>query len=138
MAVAMLRHKLEGRDVSAMVVSGGTLGIQGRRADEFARAAIAERSEEMAEIIDAHRSQGLSPKMLERADDVVVMAPRHEAYVTSAAPGAAENIVRLWQYAADPTLDQIPDPVGHGATVFQGCRDLIETCIDNWLAEWPD
>lgn len=136
MAVALLRVKLDDQGVPAIVISAGTLGIQGRRADEFARAAVAELDAEVGEIIAGHRSQGLSPQLVDRADDVVVMAPRHERRVVEMVPDADENIVRLWAYADDTTLGQIPDPVGHDASVFRGCRDLINQCIDNWLDEW--
>lgn len=133
MATAMLRHKLPRRDISAMVISGGTLGLQGRRAAEFARRAIAERSEDMADDIEQHRSQGLSAPMIKRADHLLVMAPKHEETIRRIAPQSVDRIVRLWEYADDTTLGKIPDPVGHDATVFRGCRDLIERCVDNWL-----
>ncbi len=136
MAVALLRHKLERRDISALVVSGGTLGLQGRRADKFARQAIAERSAAMGEIIDEHRSQGISPPMLSRADHVLVMAPRHERYVQQSAPQITDRVVRLWEYAGDDVqLSKIPDPIGQDAEVFRLCRDLIERGLNQWLDE---
>ncbi len=136
MAVALLKQKLNHRGVSAMVISGGTLGIQNRRASEFARAAIAELGGPMVDTIEQHRSQGLSAGMLQRADDILVMAPRHEQYIRRVAPHAADDIVRLWQYGGDKTLRRIPDPVGHNAEVFRGCRDLIDRCLEGWLDEW--
>lgn len=136
MAVAMLRYKLDRRQVPAMVISGGTLGIQGRRADEFARLAIAERSEAMREAIDEHRSQGISTQMLKMADHLMVMAPRHARYVHQHAPPLLKRVVRLWEYAdGEKRLSKIPDPVGQDAEVFRLCRNLIENCLDNWLDE---
>lgn len=133
MAAALLRYKFDRADRSAVVISGGTMGLQGRRAADFARHAIAERDEAMTSTIESHRSQGVSPKLLRRADYLLVMAPKHEEVVRRIAPEATDSIVRLWEHADDGTLDQIPDPVGHDAEVFRGCRDLIEECIDNWL-----
>lgn len=138
MAVALLRAKLPGRPLEAIVISGGTLGLQGRRADQFARRAIAElddSSGEMVETIEQHRSQAISPAMLERADHIIVMAPRHARFVAENAPAARDHVVPLWQYGDDPTLTEIPDPVGMDASVFEGCRDLIDNCLDNWLDE---
>ena len=137
MAVALLRAKLEKRGTPAVVISAGTLGIQGRRAAEFARRAIAELDAEMAAIIEEHRSQGISPQLLGMADHIVVMAPRHEEAVRrKTSPAVAERLVRLWNYAPDDrSLRKIPDPVGHDAEVFRHCRDLIDTCTDNWLDE---
>jgi len=138
MAVALLRSKLSQRPLEAIVISGGTLGLQGRRADEFARRAIAGLDgigDEIIDVIEQHRSQAISPAMLERADDIIVMAPRHARFVDEQAPAARDNVVRLWQFGDDPTLTKIPDPVGMDASVFEGCRDLIDGCLDNWLEE---
>lgn len=137
MAVALLRHRLEKVDEPVVVISAGTLGIQGRRADEFARRAIAEHDPEMSTIIDEHRSQGISPQMLEMADDIIVMAPRHEEAVRRlGSPAVEQRIVRLWEYAPnDVNLRKIPDPVGHDADVFRHCRNLIEQCLHRWLED---
>lgn len=119
-----------------MIISAGTLGIQGRRAAEFARRAIRELDDSMGDVIDEHRSQGISPTMLDVADHLVVMAPRHEEFVLKARPGLADRIVRLWEYAPKETrLRKIPDPVGHDADVFRHCRDLIDRCLERWLDE---
>ena len=137
MAVALLREKLDARSVPAVVISGGTLGIQGRRADPFARQAIAEHSQELKPIIDEHRSQGISAVMLQVADHIIVMAPRHERFVREmVGPKIEPKLVRLWAFAPRTSrLNKIPDPVGHDATVFRGCRDLIDASLDRWLDE---
>lgn len=134
MAVALLREKFRMREQAAVVISAGTLGIQGRRAAEFARLAIAEHDEKMAAHIEEHRSQGVSPSLVEMADHLLVMAPKHEEYIRQYAPRAAQKIVRLWEFALDETLLQIDDPVGLGPIAFQHCRDLIDQCLDSWLA----
>ncbi len=140
MAVALLRHKLERRKVAAVVISGGTLGIHGRRAASTARRAITELDPDdeygMASRITEHRSQGLSPAMLQMADDLLVMAPHHEEYVSKLAPRAAGRVVRLWDYArVDIPLSKIPDPVGQDFEVFRRCRDIIDECLEQWLDE---
>lgn len=136
MAVALLRHHLEKRDIPAVVISAGTLGIQGRRAADFARAAIAELNGKMATWIDEHRSQGISPTMLEMADHLIVMAPRHEEHILQLRPSLSDRVVRLWEYAPeDFNLRKIPDPVGHDADVFRHCRNLIDECLQAWLED---
>lgn len=138
MAVALLRPRLEQRRIPAVVISGGTLGIHGRRAAAFARQVIAELdaddTTEMADCIGEHRSQGLSPAMLQMADDLVVMAPRHEHHIEQIAPALSDRVVRLWQYAdVDIPLSKIFDPVGQDVEVFRRCRDLIGECLEHWL-----
>ncbi len=134
MAVALLRQRLEARNVPNLVISAGTLGIQGRRAARFARRAIAEVDDRLAQVIEGHRSQGISPSMLDVADFLIVMAPNHEEYVLRVRPAVADRIVRLWEYAPEGmNLRKIPDPVGHDAEVFRHSRNLIDQCLQNWL-----
>ena len=135
MAVALLRKKLNDRGISAVVISAGTLGIQGRRAAVFARQAIAEWNDEMSATIDEHRSQGLSPALMQMADDLVVMAPRHAQFVRQrASADVVKRLVPLWEYVpGDLNLKKIPDPVGQDAEVFRHCRNLIDQCLDRWL-----
>ncbi len=140
MALALLRHKLDDHNIPAVVISGGTLGIHGRRAATAARQVICESDPDdetgMASWIAEHRSQGLSPAMLRMADDLVVMAPRHEHYIEQIAPSLIDRVVRLWQYAqVDIPLTKIPDPVGQDVEVFRRCRDLISECLDGWIDE---
>ena len=133
MAVALLREQFRARDIPAVVISAGTLEIQGRRAAEFARVAIAELGDEIAAHIEEHRSQGVSPPLLEMADHIVVMSPRHQDYVRRHAPRANNKVVRLWEFAEDSSLETIEDPVGLGLVAFRQCRDLIEQCLQRWL-----
>ena len=137
MAVALLRQKLSRRAIAAVVISAGTLGIQGRRASPFARAAVVERDPDLAAIIDEHRSQGLSRGMVEMADHLLVMAPRHEQFIRRMRlPAASRRIVRLWEHArGNPPLGKIPDPVGRDADVFRHCCQLIDSGLDHWLDE---
>lgn len=134
MAVAILRQRLRLREIPAVVISGGTLGIQGRRAAEFARRAMAEYSEEAAGHIEEHRSQGVAPTMLEMADHIIIMSTRHEDFVRRHNPKALSRVVRLWEFAegASP-LHKISDPVGQDAQTFRECRDLLDGCLQRWI-----
>jgi protein-tyrosine phosphatase len=137
MAVALLREKYQARGVSALVISAGTLGIQGHRAADFARAAITEFGPAFARHIDEHRSQGLSPALAEMADHIIVMSSRHEAEILRHNPARAPSIVRLWEHAPAEfgSLTKIPDPVGQGPEAFRTCRDLIDASLNHWLEE---
>ncbi len=135
MAVAILRERLATADRPAMVISGGTLNIQGRRAADFARSAIKELGEDYGRHIEEHRSQGISAAMLGMADYIVVMSPRHAAAVLKLAPHVARRIVALWEYAPESAgdLSHIPDPVGQGAEGFRASRNLIDACLTRWM-----
>ncbi len=134
MAEAIARDLLEQRELEAVVISAGTLGITGRPP-----ASLAERVLEEIDLSPpSTRSQGLSPALLKRADYVPVMEPKHARAVEQAAPEAAERLVRLWEYA-DPPIEGIADPVGENLETFRDTRDLLYECIERWLdelAEW--
>ena len=131
MAAAIARDMLEDSDdLSAVIISAGTLGINGKEPAAFTKRALTEVG------IDppSTRSQGISPPLLERADYIPVMEPKHEEAILQAAPDAESAIVRMWEYA-DADLDGIDDPVGQNIEAFRQTRDLIYQCIDTWLDE---
>lgn len=128
MAAGFARAKLQERDVPALVVSCGTLGIVGRPAAQLGQVAMEERGVDISD----HYSQGVQLAMLDVADWVVVMAPAHHAMLLKYAPHLDERIAAMWEWA-DDDLEQIADPVGGDLEAFRSCRDLLETCVDNWL-----
>lgn len=136
MAVALLRQWLSKRGQPAVVISAGTLNLNGQRAAKFARSAIAELGPEFAAHIDEHRSQGIAPALLEMADHLVIMSPRHEDFILRLAPHLRRRLVRLWTYSDDPAqADGIVDPVGQGAAQFRACRDVLIQSLGQWLLE---
>ena len=86
--------------------------------------------------ISEHRSQSVQPAMIELADHVFVMAPKHEEYLRRFIPALGDKLVRTWEWA-DEALTQIDDPVGQDLAAFQRCRDLIDRCMDNWFDSLP-
>lgn len=136
MAVALLRETFRQLDQRAVVISAGTLNLNGRRAAEFARQAMAELGPEYAAHIEEHRSQGISPALLEMADHLVIMSPRHEEYILRISPHLNRRLVRLWTYSDDPAQSEgIIDPVGKGADEFRACRQVLIQSLDAWLKE---
>ena len=131
MAAVLAPPILEEASIDHRIISAGTLHIQGRKAASNAITAVAELGLEL----DSHRSQGASVPLLRFADHLVVMAPKHERYLLEADPQLAPKIVRMWEWADDPSMEMIPDPVGHDLEVFRGSRDLIKRCLQNWIAQ---
>lgn len=138
MAVALLREIFAREQRSAVVISAGTLGLQGRRASEFARQAMSEKGEDWARHTDEHRSQAISPPILHLADYIIVMAPNHSEFLRAKAPEVSSKVVPLWQYS-DPSslLREIADPVGKDLEAFRECRDLLESCLHRWVETLP-
>ncbi|MFW5968284.1 MAG: hypothetical protein ACOCV2_12235 [Persicimonas sp.] len=128
LAEALARQMLEERGRDAVLISAGTLGLQGRPAAANSVAAAAEIGVE----IEGHRSQGVSVPLLRMADYIVVMAPRHEVTLLRTAADLRPKIVRLWEYV-DEDLDGIPDPVGQDIEAFRTMRDRVKEGLESWL-----
>lgn len=128
MAAGLARAFLDAAGADAVVVSAGTLNINGEPAARFGRDAM----KEIGIPIDDHYSQGVQLAMLNAADHIVVMAPRHEAAILESSPLVAPKIVRMWDWA-EADLQQINDPVGRDLAAFQACRDLLTECVHSWL-----
>lgn len=136
MAVSLLREAFIGRNQSAVVISAGTLGLQGRRAAEFARIAMAEKGERWARHTDEHRSQGISPSLLNMADYILIMSPTHARFLEANTPQVLSRVVPVWNFSGQtPPLDEIADPVGKDLQAFRACRDLLEECLEHWLEQ---
>jgi protein-tyrosine phosphatase len=131
MAAALARRQLEQAGIPAMVISGGTLGIQGTSAAPFAVQALREVGLDLSE----HRSQGVPISLARVADSIVVMSPEHAETLIERDPSLSDRIVRLWEYADPPgSMEEIADPVGLDLAAFVECRENLERCLQRWLA----
>jgi protein-tyrosine-phosphatase len=133
MAEAIAGDLLDEYGLSAVIISAGTLGISGRQPARSTREVLTEIDIEPPST----RSQGLSPALLERADYIPVMEPKHARAVADAAPKARDRIVHLWEYADRP-LEGISDPVGEDLETFRQTRDLLYQCLERWFADLTD
>lgn len=130
MAAGFARREFRKRGIDAMVVSAGTLGITGKPAASCGQMAMKEKGIDISD----HYSQGVQRAMVEAADWVVVMSPRHETFLMDRLPYVSEKLVRMWEYAPDDVA-QIDDPVGQDIEAFRVCRDLLEECVTAWIDE---
>ena len=71
-----------------------------------------------------HRSQSLSPDLIERAEVIYTMTRAHAHAVLRLDPAAAPRVEPL-----DPTGEDVPDPIGQGFEVYRSTarrlRDLV-------------
>ncbi|QDG54623.1 hypothetical protein FIV42_28920 [Persicimonas caeni] len=130
LAEAMAKPMLEERGIPAVVISAGTLGLQGRSAAANSVTVAGE----VGIDLEGHRSQGVSIPLMRMADHIVVMAPRHEAELVGKDRGLTGKIVRLWEYL-DEDLDHIPDPVGQDVETFRVMRDRVQEALERWIGK---
>lgn len=132
MAAGLARDVLTKQKVAHMVISAGTLNIQGQPASKNAVEAM----RLIGLDIEGHRSQGASRHLMGLADKLVVMSPGHEKALLEMDPALAPKIQRMWSYAKPPgRLDEIEDPVGQDLDAFIACRDELVACIDEWARQ---
>ena len=93
-------------------------------------------AEDAGADLDQHRSQPLTPELLDAADRVFTMTRAHRAAILRHRPDAAEKVALL-----DPDGADIPDPIGHGMAEYEACRDAIArglaAILPDLLADLP-
>ncbi len=112
MAEGILKGELSPRALArTRIVSAGVGAIGGLPASEHAVTACAEEGLD----ISGHRSQPLTPELLQASDLVLAMEEHHRVAAERLAPGVSARIHLLSRYAAgDDRLPPIgiPDPIG--------------------------
>jgi protein-tyrosine phosphatase len=107
------------------VSSAGVLDMADHSASSEAVAACAAKGVD----IRAHRSQTLTPRLVEESSRVFAMERMHQAKVAALSPGAAARCVLL---AGD---SEIADPIGQRQAVYNACADLIEESVRKRISE---
>jgi protein-tyrosine-phosphatase len=133
MAEAYMRHRAaRGGLTHASVESAGTLNINGAPASDEAIRTVRQYGIDLT----AHRSRGLTERMLRETDLVVVMTDRHREEVTSrlsGSHGVAIHLIRAFEVAPTPADDplDLDDPIGLPEEFYRGTFDTIRTCVDH-------
>ena len=129
MAAAMLVARLGG---SCPVSSAGTAAHAGDPAADLAVQVMAERGLDL----NAHQAQPISRELVDQADLVLTMTRAQRQLVIELAPGAADRVFTLVEYATCPTclpcgeeLD-IPDPLGMGVDVYRATADRLQRLME--------
>ena len=128
LAAVMIQEKLKAAQIPAVVISSGTLNINGQPAASHSQTIAIEHGLDLSH----HRSQGISKGFVDVCNYVVCMSPKHADRVLQLSRGAA--VVRLWEYL---NLDEIKDPVGQSLEVFRECGNIIDEALDLWIDTVP-
>lgn len=130
MAAALGARALQAAGIEAMVISAGTLGINGSPAAAHAVDVMREAGLD----ISGHRSQGLSAQVARVADHLVVMSPIHRSEIVERDPSLESKVQPFWKFATPAgRFDEIADPVGRDRAAFVACREDLEACLDGWI-----
>ena len=106
--------------------SAGTLGI----VDAPAASNAVKVCREVGIDLSDHRSQGLSPELLDWADHVLVMEYAHATHLREYFPQVGDKLLLLGMFAGVP---EIEDPVGSWAWRFRRVRKRIDAGLRAFL-----
>ena len=124
MAEAIFNALAEERGLPWRAESAGVAALKGEDITPNARAAL----DEVGIYANEHRARQVGEEMLEEADLVLGMGPRHVATLRRRFGGLSERVYALPQYALGaPPEEGIPDPYGQTMTAFRASvRQLLE------------
>jgi protein-tyrosine phosphatase len=133
MAEAYLRQRAPEWGLPDLVVeSAGTLGLEGCPASPEALEAMREIGIDLTE----HRSKGLDPAALDRADVVVAMEREHLrrlAALRGETGGGRWFLLRGFEGAGEPAFDapDLPDPIGRPLTFYRSLLPGLMRCVEH-------
>ena len=116
----MLRHALrDSKDFH--VESAGVAAQSGAPASPEAVTILKEAGID----ISGHRSRAITSEMVREAMLILAMTRMHREIVLELFPDAGERVVLLGEFTGDPSLRDIPDPIGGGRSAYLETRDAI-------------
>jgi protein-tyrosine phosphatase len=124
MAEAMFNALAEERGLAWRAQSAGVTALIDEDIAPHARIAL----EEVGIYSEGHRARQVSEEMLEEADLVLTMGPRHSAALRRHFGDLQGKVYSLPEYATSASSQEgIPDPYGHTMTAYRASvRQLLE------------
>lgn len=124
MAEAIFNALIENEGLSFQARSAGTFAFTGRGLAPNARVAL----EEIGVYASDHRARQVSETLLEDADPVLTMSPRHVEELGQLYGDLSGKAYTLPEYAGG--VGGIPDPYGHSMFAYRACSRQLLECLD--------
>lgn len=125
MAEVLLRAALPA-DTEWVVASAGTSAMTGSVASDYSRAVILE----CGLSLDTHRSQLVTPELIQASALIVAMAQRHVEKILQGVPSARDRVYLMRSF--DPTAPKgsdVFDPYCGSLEAYRACRDMIRQAL---------
>lgn len=130
MAAGVFRALVERAGTAECFVVGSSGIGAGRKGQPASRLAI-EAAGRRGYDIDDHRARGTSREDLARFDLPLAMERTHLAALRALAPiDRQDRPILLMKFAPQLGVDEVPDPYGGPAAVYEQVLDLIETACN--------
>ena len=125
MAEILLRAALPA-DAKWTVASAGVSATPGSRASEYARAAVAE----LGLSLEKHRSQLVTPELVNQAAIVVAMTQRHIEKILQRVPDCRDRLYLMSVFdPKSPKGADVMDPFCGSLEDYRACRDTLQHAI---------
>lgn len=128
MAEGLLAHALKVEEEplrSLAVVSAGVAAYDGEPASVNSVRAL----KKVGIDIEEHRSQRITPEMLERSVLILVMTESHRSVIQSAMPELETPVLLMRELLPPPARPEIPDPYGMDLESYEATRDSMVEAI---------
>jgi protein-tyrosine phosphatase len=133
MVEALLAHAMKAQPAPLQawrVVSAGVCALSGDSVSTNSVTAL----KKVGLNISAHRSQPLTPEMVEQADVILVMTESHRAAISLMFDPSPENIYLLREFMPAAASREIVDPYGSALPAYEACRDEIVEAVPSVIA----
>jgi protein-tyrosine phosphatase len=132
MAEAIFNALIQDAGMPHTARSAGVAALRGEPITPQARAAL----EEAGVYVDGHRARQVDGAMLEGADMVLAMTPRHVEKLLGLSAASAGKIHTLPDYvgASARVGEGIPDPYGYSMAAYRASVRQIFECVDLLVA----
>lgn len=108
------------------VSSAGTFAGEGQPASEFSLQVM----KKLGIDISGHRSSKLDAGKIEKADLIVTMTDAHRNHVGAINSSALKKTKKIMEFAEKPD-EEIPDPFGGDAIVYDTCFEEMKDALGN-------
>ncbi|MBN2684340.1 MAG: low molecular weight protein arginine phosphatase [Pontiellaceae bacterium] len=127
MAEALFRHRAG--DIGWEAASAGTFAMPGSPASENAVAAM----KELGIDISTHRSQPLTPELVNRVDLIITMTAGHRAQLLGVFPEVEERVFLINAFGTSKVPADVSDPFGGSLREYIHIRDEIDRALSDLI-----
>ena len=128
MAEALFRHR-SGMDSDWEAASAGTYAGEGWPASENAVLAL----QELGIDLSGHRSQPLSPELVESADLIACMTDEHRYRILEDYPQVGNRVCLIKSFGTSKVPTDIADPYGGSLKTYIRIRDEIDRALSDLI-----
>ncbi len=125
-------RRLSGNRKDIEVASAGVHAVRGQPPSVYAVEVCAEEGTDISDL----RSQPLTGPLVDRATHIFAMTGAHLETIQTLFPQSAEKtfLIREFEQPGTTVWRDVPDPIGLGREVYEGCARIIKNALPSVLA----